>query len=71
MQLSKSKSVDAVDESLNEESLQEISGELLGQEIAEAKLDELEEVEEFHVYCTWIRWKKGDEIGAWLVARGL
>ena len=47
--------VDADDESLNEESLQEISGELQGQEIAEAKLDELQEVEDFHAHCAWIR----------------
>ena len=42
--------VDADDESHDEESLYEVSGELLDQKIAKAKLDELEEVEEVEDY---------------------
>ena len=53
-------------------SLEEISGESLNQEIAQATLDELEKVEDLQevndagkirITCTWIILKKGDKPG--------
>ena len=62
-----------------EESLEEISGEPPDQEIAEAKPNELEIVEDlqededirqFRISCTWIVWKKDYKTGVWFIARG-
>ena len=61
--------------------IEDISGGLLNQEIAEAKLDELEDIEDFQVVeecgcgkfmisCPRIPRKKCDETGAILVKRG-